>query len=82
MIDEYCRENFEKALKTIEKQSIKIKEVDKELQNALDIIRKQTYIILVLKNGFERLRHDKSWEGVDAVNSFIDDLLEVAYDEK
>lgn len=72
-----CREEFEKAPKTIEKQGVKIKEVDKELQNALDIIGKQTYIISVLRNGLERLRHDNDWHGVGEVNSFIDKLLAV-----
>lgn len=50
---------------------------NKELQNTLDIIGNQTYVILVLKNGLERLRNDTNWHGVDEVNGFIDKLLAV-----
>jgi hypothetical protein len=81
VIDECCRKEFERALKTIEKQSIEIKKVTCELQRSLTVIGRQAYIISVLKNGLERLRYDNSWQG-NAVNVFIDSLLEVVYNEK
>lgn len=82
MIDECCRKEFERALETIENQAVEIQKVTCELQRSLTIVGRRTCIILVLKNGLERLRYDNSWEGADAVNVFIDSLLEAVYNEK
>lgn len=82
MTDKYCREEFEKALKTIEKQTVKIKKLGCELQNNCDIIGKQTYELSVLRNGLERLKTARDWQSAAEVDAFFDKLLEVVRNEK
>lgn len=63
MIDVYCRNEFEKALKTIESQGAEIKKLTCQLSE--------------IRVGLGRLRYDNNWQSVDEVNGFIDSLVVV-----